>query len=388
MATARKPFTVLDVTKWYGETSGGVRTYLNAKRDYVRERSDLRHVLVIPGEQDSITQLGNTTCYRLRGPRIPTQRQYRFLLAPRSLRLIIEREQPDVIEVGSPFAVPWLTRFATRRVSIPLVSFYHTSLGTAASMATTSPPLQLLGGRLASAYVRRLDALFEATLVACDGVAEELRLAGAKRVERVSLGVDLEMFTPERRAHATWTRGRYGLPLNSPVVGYLGRLAHEKNLRVLVDGWAEVERRTGATLLIVGAGPLEPALRRAGAGRNIVWLPFESRRHAVADLLAAIDVAVSPGIAETFGLAALEAMACGTPVATADRGGVGELVRKSGGGALFPANDAPALAEAIIGLLGDRGSTAGRLARHHAETQHAWPRIFDQIFSLYRQVAA
>lgn len=49
MPTRRRPFTVLDVTKWYGETSGGVRTYLNAKRDYVRSRDNLRHILRRPG---------------------------------------------------------------------------------------------------------------------------------------------------------------------------------------------------------------------------------------------------------------------------------------------------------------------------------------------------
>src|SRR5208282_3300355 len=65
---------VLDITKWFGETSGGVRTYLLQKARYVEARPDLRHVLVIPGARDAITAGNGVRCYRLRGPRIPTQR--------------------------------------------------------------------------------------------------------------------------------------------------------------------------------------------------------------------------------------------------------------------------------------------------------------------------
>src|ERR1043165_5652891 len=117
------PLTVLDITKWYGETSGGVRTYLDEKRRYVRQRPELRHILVIPGERDEVTDDANTRKYRIRGPRIPTQRQYRFLLAPRTLRTIIERERPDIIEVGSPIFVPRITRLACRPHPAPPLGF-------------------------------------------------------------------------------------------------------------------------------------------------------------------------------------------------------------------------------------------------------------------------
>ena len=69
---------VLDVTKYYGDTTGGVRTYLNEKSAYVAARPSLRHVLVVPGAVDAMEDGAGTRTYRLAGPPIPTQPPYRF----------------------------------------------------------------------------------------------------------------------------------------------------------------------------------------------------------------------------------------------------------------------------------------------------------------------
>src|SRR5262245_30824112 len=86
---------VLDVTEFFGETSGGVRTYLMEKAAYVEARPELRQVLVVPGGADAVSETDGVRCYRLRGPRVPTQRPYRFMLATRSNRRIVEHERPD-----------------------------------------------------------------------------------------------------------------------------------------------------------------------------------------------------------------------------------------------------------------------------------------------------
>ncbi|HEY9228869.1 MAG TPA: glycosyltransferase, partial [Gemmatimonadaceae bacterium] len=171
--------TVLDVTKWFGETSGGVRTYLQHKSRYVASRPDLRHVLVIPSGRDLVTDRGNVRWYRLRGPRVPRQPQYRFLLATRSLRRIIAHERPDIIEVGSPVFVPWVVANAARGTGIPLVSFYHTNL--VSLVAGTGMRASMLR-RTLSLYARNLDRLFRTTLVASDSAAADLASAGVGRI--------------------------------------------------------------------------------------------------------------------------------------------------------------------------------------------------------------
>src|SRR5690348_2978601 len=75
---------VLDISEFFGETSGGVRTYLLEKARHVTADAKLRHVLVVPGARDRVRDGAGVRCYRLRGPTIPTRKPYRFMLAPES----------------------------------------------------------------------------------------------------------------------------------------------------------------------------------------------------------------------------------------------------------------------------------------------------------------
>jgi alpha-1,6-mannosyltransferase len=117
---------VLDITEWYGDTSGGIRTYLHEKMRHVDGDPSLRQVLVVPGAEDGWQDTAGTRMYRLHGPPIPRQRPYRFMLATRSVDAIVRHERPDVIEIGSPFVVPWIVRHATRHLDVPLVCYHHT----------------------------------------------------------------------------------------------------------------------------------------------------------------------------------------------------------------------------------------------------------------------
>ena len=145
---------------------------------------------------------------------------------------------------------------------------------------------------------------------------------------------------------------------------------------------------TGAQLVVVGAGAHEHALRRRSSSSRIRWISYLEDRAMIASLHAAADVYVSPGEVETFGLAALEALASGTPVLSANAGGLAELVDRSGGGALFAPGDARDFAANCISLLGNNRRALGLRARTWAEQEHDWTHVFDRLFTLYRDVAA
>ena len=379
---------VLDVTKYYGDTTGGVRTYLNEKSAYVAARPALRHVLVVPGATDEVRDGEGTRTYRLAGPPIPTQPPYRFLHSAESLRRIVLQERPDLIEIGSPFLVPWVVRRATRGLDRPLVWFYH---GNVPRLISQHPghdgALRAAGHRLAWSYVRRVSRLVRATLVASDFVAADLEREGVANAVRVPLGVDLQRFTPDRRERRSLVREALGLG-EAPVAVYCGRFAREKHLDVLIRAWPAVERKTGARLAFVGDGPSAAWFRGLPGADRVTWLPFERDREQLADLLAAADLYVAPGPAETFGLAALEALASGTPVLSVDSGGVPELVRRSGAGALYAVGDEGSLADAAIALLGGDLAELGRRGRTYAEREHEWSAVFDRIFAVYRSLLA
>ncbi|MEO7985723.1 MAG: glycosyltransferase [Gemmatimonadales bacterium] len=377
---------ILDITEFFGDTTGGVRTYLLEKARYVQRRDMLRQAIVVPGARDEILEASGVRCYRLRGPSVPTQKPYRFMLATRSTSRIVAHERPDLIEVGSAWFAPWLVHLATRQLEVPAVWYYHSNFPRV--IAPRRPGIGRLRRGLSAvawSYVRRLGRLVRATLAPSRSVVRELEEAGVENVIRVPLGVDLTLFNPSRRADAEETRRHYGLP-EGPLGLYVGRLAGEKEVDLLLAGWPEVERRTGARLVLVGDGPTRGALRRTPGGQRAIWLPFERDRDRLAGLCAAVDCCVSPGSLETFGLSAIEALASGTPVLCADEGGVAENIQLSDGGRLFAARDAGSLAEEAIGLLRSDLPGIGARGRRYVEANHGWETVLDGLFAIYRRV--
>jgi alpha-1,6-mannosyltransferase len=379
---------VADVTEWFGETSGGIRTYLLEKGRYVADRPALRHVLVVPGATDSVSITDGVTSYRLRGPRIPRQHPYRFMFAVRTLRNIIAHERPDVIEVGSPFLTPWLMRRVGREFAIPVVAFYHTSLPRLIGSADdgTTPWNRRWLQRGLSRYLGRLHGPLPLTIASSRFAIDDLEQAGVPRIAHVPLGVDLEGFRPRSDSDRMTERRRRGLPTDAPLAAFVGRFASEKAIHLVLDAWATVHARTGAVLALVGAGPIEAELRAHPAASGVRFLPFERDRAALAALIASLDIYVAPGPVETFGLSALEALASGTPVLSVDQGGVAELVEASGAGLCYPRGDAGGCTEQAVALLQmDRGRL-GALARRYAEETHSWSRVFDRLFETYATV--
>lgn len=375
---------VLDASEWFGPTSGGVRTYLLRKAMYVERRPELRQTVVVPGARGLVGEGDGVRCYQLGSIPVPRQVPYRALLDRRAVRRIALHERPDIMEAGSPLTVPWLLRGAALELDVPLVCYHHGLLphnfarppGHASGVAA-------LAAAAAWRYLRRLDSMFALTLVGSDFAAAELRLAGVERTVRVPLGVNLARFHPERRAREAETRTRYGLPTDRPLFGYVGRLSPEKEVELMLRGWPNVVRKCDAALVLVGDGPQLRRLAALAEGLPVTFLPFVSDRDELADIMASLDVYLSPGSIETFGLAALEALASGTPVLSADRGGVAELLQRSGAGAVFAVGDEAALAEAAVALVSADVTALGARGRLHAEREHDWNITFDRLFAVY-----
>lgn len=369
----------MDVTEWFGETSGGIRTYMLEKARFVSAHPEWAQCMVVPGAADSIQDMEGSRIYRIKGPRIPGQDPYRLLLARRKLRRIVAHEQPQIIEAGSPFLSAWLARGVARDAGVPIVTYYHSNV----------PGLfrNSVAQRLSRSYLRRLHAPYAATIASSRYSMRELETAGISNVEYVPLGVDTELFNPARRGKRSDTRARYGLP-EGQLAGFIGRFAKEKELEVLLRAWPEVERHAGAALVLVGAGPLLSQLRLMARGVNVHFLPFLHDRHDVADLLAALDLYVSPGRVETFGLSSLEALSSGTMVLGADEGGVAEQIEQSGAGSTFRSGDAASLAAAAIGLLSEvnRAMQRREHGRAYAVEHHSWQVVMQRLFALYVRV--
>jgi alpha-1,6-mannosyltransferase len=308
------------------------------------------------------------------------------MLATRSTSRIVAHERPDVIEVGSAWCAPWLIRHAQRRRNVPAVWFYHSNFPRIIAPRPESAGwLRRSASAAAWGYVRRLARLVHTTIAPSETVVRQLEHEGVRNVVSVPLGVDLQRFHPGRRVRASETRERFGLP-DGMLAMYVGRIAGEKDLDVLLRGWMQVERRTGARLVLVGDGPARRSLTHAPGGERAIWLPFQHDRDLLADLYAAVNLYVAPGPAETFGLASLEALASGNPVLSVNQGGVADTVTRSGAGALYRSGDHDDLARVAERLFNDDLTRLGNAGRVYVEANHGWSTVFDLLFAVYRRV--
>jgi phosphatidylinositol alpha 1,6-mannosyltransferase len=266
------------------------------------------------------------------------------------------------------------------------VGFFHSDIPrTLVEPALRWLPARLRRAALAAAwrFVRRRHELYDATLVASRDLAEVLSALEIPRVRWVGLGVDVDLFRPARPSSDA------GAPPGR-VVAYSGRLAGEKGFTTLLRAWSAIHDATGAELHVAGAGPQQVQLARLAARRpDVVYRGCFQTPADVAAFLASAALVVTPGARETFSLSTAEALACGTPVVAPDAGGAGELVARSGGGALFQQGDPVALANAVIRVLEtplpDR-LTLGQRGRAHIVNQFAWPTVAGRLRSEYERV--
>jgi alpha-1,6-mannosyltransferase len=118
------------------------------------------------------------------------------------------------------------------------------------------------------------------------------------------------------------------------------------------------------------------------------FVPYVANRVRLAHLIAAADLCVAPSSVETFGLSAIEALARGVPLLAADRGGVAEMVQRSGAGEVFETGAPASVAEALIALMGRDLRALGAQGRGYCEREHDWNEVLARLFRVYDSLAA
>ncbi len=295
----------------------------------------------------------------------------------------------------------WVARQLQRRHAAPLVQMFHT-LGALKDLARGDGATPEIAPRREEE--RRLmevaDAIVAAT--AADLAAmEALYGVDPARVHLIPPGVDLVLFRPLPREEAA---ARIGMPPDHRMILFVGRMDPVKGLDTLVRAMAmivawEPEWQERACLCIAGGDKTDDRERMDREMARIDALRHELGLASVAQFLGALpqeelpwyysaaQVVVVPSRYESFGMVALEAMACGTPVIASNVGGLASIVRHGQTGFLVPDGDVLALAHRLRELL-DRpelGRALGRHGRAIAEA-YGWPSIAERIERLYDTV--
>ncbi|MGP4004386.1 glycosyltransferase [Streptomyces sp. 8N706] len=357
--TREGPLRIVRLANFVTPASGGLRTALYELGAGYRAAGH-EPVLVVPGERESdeLTEQGRVIT--LPGRLLPGTGGYRVLTDRRRTARLLEALAPDRLEVSDRTTLRWTGEWA-RRARIPAVMVSHESvdgvLGTwGVPDAAARKAADRLNRRTARSYSR---------IVCTTAWAErEFVRIGARNVVRAPLGVDLDRRRPGHRSAGL--RARYAGPGETLLV-LCSRLSVEKGAGTALDALAVLrERGVRAVLVVAGHGPLRGRLaERARAERlPVTFLGHVGDREEVAALQATADVCLAPGPVETFGLAALEALACGTPVVANAASALPAIVGT--GGAVAP-GEGPAFADAVQRLLARPESVRRAAARSRAE---------------------
>jgi alpha-1,6-mannosyltransferase len=384
---------ICDLTQFYSPRSGGVKRYVHEKIAYIDKYApEDEHVLVIPGPETEMIENGRSRIYSIHSPLLSRKSRYRAVLNLHAIEEIVRREQPDIIESGDPYQVAWKAIAIGRSLKIPVVGFYHSHFPE----AYVRSGAKLLGrgaGNLlmkgARAYVVNLYNRFEATLVASERLAKLLMSWGVRNIRPARLGVNTDIFqsTPDDTSN---TRDSLDIATDRKLLLYVGRLAKEKNTATLFRSFELLQDRQPSKfhLLVIGDGPQRRQLDqlRARIG-NISWIQYCTDSDDLARYYRAADLFVHPGIQETFGFVALESQACGTPV-VGIKGSYMDRIIFHEQESWARENTPEALAKAIEQSSGKKLSILGSVAAETAENLYNWPRVFEQLFCIYREVCA
>ena len=355
---------VADVTLFFAPHSGGVKRYLLAKHRFLAE-AGVRHSLLVPGPGDIETAPG---IFELPAPAVASG--YRIPARPWLWRKKLCALKPDIIEVGDPYHLAWFALGAADRIGAATVAFAHSDMPRMLACRFGNAV-----GKAADIYLRRLYSRFDLVMAPSQLIANRLRAAGHERVAVQPLGVDGDCFHPARR-DAT-LRAELGLPADTRLLVFAGRMAREKQIPLLRDTF----RKLGAPyhLLLIGGED------RVRLDQNVTLLPYEQDSTRLARVFASADAFVHAGVHETFGLVIIEAMACGRPVLGLRAGAIAELIDDNVG-ALADPQRPTALAETIAALYERDLDALGRAARARVERHYTWTSAFTRQLARYARL--
>lgn len=312
---------------------------------------------------------GGARVVRVRSIALPGYRSFSLGLPDAAVERALAEFVPDVVHLASPIMLGAVGLRVARKLGIPTVAVYQTDIGAFARQYGIRP-LPII-----EKWVARIHRRCSRTLVPSSSSHTQLTALGVANLHTWRRGVSLDLFSASHRSadlHFSFARGP-----GQVVVGYVGRLAAEKQVRRLV----ELADLPGTRMVVIGDGPLRPWLEAHLPDATFTGMLGGSE---LAAAFASLDVFVHTGEAETFCQTVQEAQASGVPVVAPAAGGPLDLVDHGRTGLLYDPVDRASLRRAVETLIGDlelRRSLA-RQARRQV-TGRTWSAVVDELVNVH-----
>jgi 1,2-diacylglycerol 3-alpha-glucosyltransferase len=381
---------ILKISDVFFPRVNGVSTSIETFR---RDLTALGHevVLVAPAYAPAAAETAEPWLRRVPARAVPRDPEDR-IMSFRGLRRTLADLAPhrfDVVHIHTPFLAHYAGLKFARTQRTPVVATYHTLFEEYLHHYVPLLPRKITGG-MARRFSRSQCNDLDAVIAPSQAMQAALRDYGIKsRIDVLPTGLPAERFQAgDGRAF----RRRHGLGLEQPLLLFVGRAAHEKNIGFLLEMMVELRRlRPDVRLLIAGEGPAEDSLRaqaaRLGLEESVRFLGYFDRGGELQDCYSAADVFVFASLTETQGLVLLEAMAQGVPVVAIPRMGTIDILGP-GLGCRHAPLDRQGFAQVVHQLLADPAAckVLGVEAREYAESWSSM-RMAQRLAALYASLA-
>ncbi len=348
-----------------------VNGVVNSVRHVVDHLVENGHEALIIAPGHGLADYRGVRVVRVRSAAVPMYKSFPMGLPDRQVKQALAEFHPDVVHLASPIALGWLGLRAARRLGIPTVAIYQTDIPGYLRQ------YNLPGEAACAKWVARIHKRSTRTLVPSRSAHAQLEALGVPNLHVWGRGVDLDLFGPKHRnrgLHDAW--GRVGKKEGDQVVvGYVGRLAAEKQVRRLT----ELAVVPGIRVVVIGDGP------------EMSWLKTELPSATFTGMLtgvelatafASLDVFVHTGQNETFCQTIQEAQASGVAVVAPAKGGPLDLIQPEHTGLLYDPIDASALRNAVQRLALDGTLRANLAANGLAQVAtRTWADVVDELIT-------
>ncbi|MCX6777686.1 MAG: glycosyltransferase [Candidatus Micrarchaeota archaeon] len=309
---------------------------------------------------------------------------YQLALFPFLSRNKLKKLNIDLVHSHGLATMGLAAAVSARAIGKPLVTTFHTLIPEAVHYIARGRRMERLTKSIAWKYVTWYLGLADCIITPSGIVREMLEDHGLRNVYAVPNGIDTRVFNP--KVKCSEVKKELGIEGKKMVLN-VGRLVKEKNLDVLIKSALIVlEGESDAVFVVAGGGPAEAyyraLVRKEGVEDKFIFKGYLSR-DLLAKYYAAADVFAFPSKFETQGLVALEAMACGTPVAGAEYLAIKEIVKSGYNGYLFDPDDHEDCAEKLLKTMRDRSSLSKNARR--TATQYSLEKCAEKMVDVYEK---
>ncbi len=360
---------LVDITPYFHSKSGGIKRYLLEKAKFLRDK-DIEHVIIIPGKKRREYYIESSKVYELPSFPLPLTGGYRFFSSLSEIKEILKEEGPDVVELGGTYQpIPFL-----KSEGYLLSVFYHSDVRTDLSLLPA--PEGLKRAFLEHVIKRKLS---KADLIITPSKRQEefLRSFGLEKVFTINLGVDTNIFNPNKRD--PYFEKALGIKEDKFKIVYVGRLSPDKNIGLLLEVFQHLDP-TLFHLVVVGDGPLRKRVERLSKKLpNLTYLGYISDEEELAKIYASCDIFLSASFGETYGLSFLEAQACGCLLVAFDM----DLETQPFKEFLAKEKSPEALYDAIVRACQSLNLSLKERIRSYIAENFSWKATFERLLSLY-----